>query len=73
MANKLFSEMQQRSNPFAMFGGMQNFMQQLNQLKTTGVDPNQQIQTMLNSGRISQEQYDAAVVQANQLRSFLGK
>ena len=37
------------------------FMQQLNQLKSKGGDPNQMIQQMLNSGRVSQAQYDAAV------------
>ena len=47
------------------------FMQQLNQLKSRGGDPNQMIQQMLNSGRISQSQYDAAVKQAQQIQQML--
>ena len=47
------------------------FMQQLNQLKSRGGDPNQMIQQMLNSGRVSQSQYDAAVKQAQQIQKML--
>lgn len=43
------------------------FMQRLNQLKSQGGDPNQIIQQMMNSGRVSQAQYDAAVKQAQQI------
>lgn len=35
-------------------------------------DPRQQVQQLLNSGRITQAQYDAAVQQANQLMQILG-
>lgn len=47
------------------------FMQQLNQLKSRGGDPNQMIQQMLNSGRVTQSQYDAAVKQAQQIQKML--
>ena len=47
------------------------FMQQLNQLKSRGGDPNQMIQQMLNSGRITQSQYDAAVKRANEVMRML--
>lgn len=47
------------------------FMQQLNQLKSRGGDPSQMIQQMMNSGRISQSQYDAAVKQAQQIQKML--
>lgn len=47
------------------------FMQQLAQLKSKGGDPNQMIQQMLNSGRVSQSQYDAAVKQAQQIQQML--
>lgn len=47
------------------------FMQQLNQLKSRGGDPNQMIQQMLNSGRITQQQYDAAVRRAQQIQQML--
>lgn len=47
------------------------FMQQLNQLKSRGGDPNQMIQQMLNSGRVTQSQYDAAVKRANEVMRML--
>ena len=46
------------------------FMQQLNQLKSRGGDPNQMIQQLMNSGRVSQSQYDAAVKQAKQIQQM---
>ena len=46
------------------------FMQQLNQLKSRGGDPNQMIQEMLNSGRVTQAQYDAAVKRAQQIQQM---
>ena len=47
------------------------FMQQLNQLKSRGGDPNQMIQQMMNSGRISQADYDNAVKMAQQIQQML--
>ena len=47
------------------------FMQQLNQLKSRGGDPNQMIQQMLNSGRVTQTQYDNAVKMAQQIQQML--
>lgn len=47
------------------------FMQQLNQLKSRGGDPNQMIQQMLNSGRVTQSQYDNAVKMAQQIQQML--
>ena len=47
------------------------FMQQLNQLKSKGGDPNQMIQQMLNSGRVSQSQYDNAVKMAQEISQML--
>lgn len=47
-----------------------NLMSALQQFKSTfRGDPRQQIQQMLNSGRISQEQYNNAVRMANELYS----
>lgn len=46
------------------------FMQRLNQLKSQGGDPNQMIQQMLNSGRVTQAQYDQAVKQAQQIQKM---
>lgn len=67
------------SNPlFNLFGGnqmMNPMMQQIRQFASTlKGNPQQQVQQMLNSGRISQEQYNHAVQTANQImRMFGGK
>lgn len=50
-----------------MMGGQNDFMSQLNALKAKGGDPNQMIQQMLNSGKVTQAQYDSAVQRANQI------
>ena len=47
---------------------IQRFMQFRQQFR---VDPREQVQQLLNSGRITQTQYDQAVQTANQLRSML--
>lgn len=49
-----------------------NFISRFNQFKQMfSGNPQQQIQQMMNSGRISQEQYNQAVQQANQLYKSL--
>ena len=50
-----------------------SFIGQLNALKAKGGDPQQMIQEMLNSGRITQAQYNSAVQRAQQIMSMLGK
>ena len=55
------------------FGNMTGLVQQFQQFKNTFQgDPRQQIQQLLNSGRISQQQYDQAVQQAKALQKMLG-
>lgn len=66
MANPLFEQMSQRNQ-------LMDLKNQIQQLKNTGIDPNQKIQELLNSGQVSQEQYNAAVQRAQQLRQFLGR
>lgn len=64
------------NNPLNMMNNpMQMIMQRFNQFRQTFQgDPQQQVQQMLNSGRISQEQYNQAVQTANQImRMFGGK
>ena len=66
------------SNPlFNMMGGnqMQNgIMQKFQQFQQMfRGNPQQQIQQMLNSGKVSQGQYNKAVQMANQFRRMLGK
>lgn len=66
MANPLFEQMSQRNQ-------LMDLKNQIQQLKNTGIDPNQKIQELLNSGQVSQEQYNAAVQRAQQLRQLLGR
>lgn len=48
-------------------------MQKVQQLKAQfGGDPNKQIQQMLNSGKITQADYDNAVKRAQELRKMFG-
>lgn len=69
MSNPLFNAL---GGP--QFGNMQNMVKQFNQFKKsfTG-NPKQQVQQMLNSGRISQSQYDQAVQMANAMQKMLGR
>ena len=63
------------SNP--LFGMMQNqmpnnLMQRFQQFRSTfRGNPQQQVQQMLQSGQISQEQYNRAVQMAQQLQGLL--
>lgn len=64
-------------NPlFQMMGGNATppIVQQFLQFKQTFKgDPQQQIQQLLNSGKVSQEQYNQAVQQAKALQQMLTK
>ena len=69
------------NNPFfnalggqpSMPGNMQSLIQRFNQFRQNfRGDPRQQIQQMLNSGQITQEQYNRAVQTATQFRQMLG-
>ncbi len=63
MASDLFNQIN-RFNP-------NQFMQSLNELKNKGGDPNQMIQQMLNTGRVSQAQVNQAMQRANQIMQML--
>ena len=63
------------NNPmFNMFGGFANFMAQFNQfrqnIQQNGIDPKQQVQQLLNSGRVSPQQYQNAVQMAQQFQQM---
>lgn len=59
-------------NPFQMFGNMQNFMTQFNQFRNTFQgDPRQQVQQLLQSGRMTQEQYNQLYAMAKQIRGMM--
>ena len=49
-----------------------DFISRFNQFRQTiNGDPRTQVQNLLNSGMVSQEQYNMAVQQANQLMKFI--
>lgn len=62
------------SNPlFNQYGNQNNLLQQFNQFRQQfHGDPRQQIQQMLNSGKITQEQYNQAVQRAKALQNLFG-
>lgn len=70
MANELFNQY----GPSNQINQMRESLQtQINQLKSTGIiDPDQKIQEMLNSGQVTQQQYNNAVQKAQQLKRLLG-
>ena len=65
MASDLFNQMNNNGfNP-------NQFINELNRLKQQGGDPNQMIQGLLNSGRVTQAQVNAAMSKAQQSMSML--
>lgn len=59
------------NNPMAM---MNEFSQRLNQFKSTfNGDPKQKIQEMLNSGQLSQDQFNQYQTMAKQIMQFMPK
>ena len=65
------------NNPlFQMMGNQapNNLVQRFQQFQQVfRGDPRQQVQQLLNSGKVTQAQYNQAVQMANQLRGMLGK
>lgn len=60
------------SNPiFDMMRSQTNLLGQIQRLKQTYKDPNQAIQQMLNSGQITQAQYNAAVQKAQSIMGMI--
>ncbi len=62
MSNPLYQQMMPQNN----------IMNQINQLKAMYKDPNQAIQSMLNSGKVTQAQYNAAVQKAQGIARMMG-
>ena len=56
-------------NYYNLMQTMQRFQQFKNNFKG---NPQEQVQQMLQSGKITQQQYDAAVQMANQLKQMFG-
>lgn len=63
--NPLFQQMMPQAPQNNM---VQRFMQFRQQFKG---NPQEQVQQLLNSGKVTQQQYDAAVQMANSLRNML--
>lgn len=61
-----------QNNMFEPFGGMMNFMNQINQFRQ-GIqgNPQQMVQNMLQNGQMSQEQFNQLSNKANQIMSFM--
>ena len=65
--NSLYSFFQPQQN-----NSMNNFLSRFNQFRSTFTgDPEQQVKQLLNSGRITQEQFNQAAQIANQLRQLI--
>ena len=63
MANALYEAMMQKTAP--QQNGMMDFITRLNSFaQSLNVDPRQQIQQLMNSGRISQQEYNEKYQQA---------
>lgn len=67
MASDLFNQMNKQQQGF----NPSQFMQELSQLKSQGGDPNQMIQQLLNSGRVTQSQVNMAMSRAQQIMRML--
>ena len=67
MSNTLFQMMGQNNG----MGGLIQRFQQFRQMFQG--DPRQQVQQLLNSGKVSQAQYNQAVQMAQQLQKMMGK
>lgn len=66
MSNPLFNQMQPQNQFTQMMQRFQQFRQQFQG------DPRQQVQNLLNSGKVSQQQYNNAVQMAQQLQRMMG-
>lgn len=67
MPNQLYNMMNKGN-------GQNDFMQRFNQFRQAfNGNPQQQIQQMLNSGQISQQQYNQAVQRAQAIMKMLGR
>lgn len=62
------------NNGFGGFGNITNLISQFNNFKQNFQgDPKQQVQNMLNSGQMSQSQFNQLAQLANQFQNLLGR
>ena len=74
MASPLFNTFGNSPQPGNnLFSNMSNFLTRFNQFRQNfNGDPQQMVQQMLNSGKMTQEQFNQASNLANQLMRFVG-
>lgn len=71
MANQIYEEqMKNKNNPFGI--DRDTLIQKLQQLSSSGNNPTQITQQILNSGKATQEQYNSAVQRAQVAARFFG-
>ena len=62
-------------NPMQMFGNMQNMMTQFNQfrqqIQQQGINPQQQVMHLLQSGKMSQQQFEQLKQMASMLSGMM--
>lgn len=74
MSNSLFNTLGGNSRLPGPFGNMQEIMQKLNQFRQSFQDdPKEQVQQLLNSGKMSQNQYNQLSQMATQIQNILIK
>ena len=72
MANNLYRMLNGGNKPTTPFGNFQNILQQYNQFKSQFQgDPKQKVQEMLNSGQLSQSQFNQLQMLANQFQKMM--
>ena len=74
MANSLFKMLGGNSNLPSPFNNMQDIVGKLNQFRQSFQgDPKEQVQQLLNSGKMSQSQYNQLSQMATQIQNMLVK
>ena len=74
MANSLFKTLGGNSMMPNPFNNVQNLLQRLNQFRQSfSGDPKEQVQQLLNSGKMSQSQYNQLSQMATQIQNMLNQ
>ena len=68
MASTMFGMTGQQNNGF----DIQKFQNDLNNLKATGMNPEQMSQNLMNQGTVTQPQYEAACQKARMIQQMMG-
>ena len=72
MASTMFGMTGQQQNQFLNGFNMNKFQEDLNKIKTSGVNPDYIIQNLMNYGRVSQQQYNEACQKAQLIQQMIG-